>query len=381
MTRYAQLAVWSLSLLVSIWLGYPLLVAGLARLARLALRRRPDGSTSLEPYRPFVSVIMATREADAVVADRVSDVFRSSYPGELLEIVVGLDRVEETAGALCARVADPRVVVVVGDAPGGKATALNAAVRAARGEVLIFSDARQRFDEDSIAALVAPLRDPRIGAASGCLDIPPRVAALPSPTECYWLLERWLREREAELHSTVGVTGAVWALRRSLWLPLRAGLILDDVFTPMRLVLAGYRVAFVRAARAVDDRRFSAAQEYRRKVRTLTGVLQLCAWLPGVLVPWRNPIWLQFVAHKLLRLLSPYLALACAVGLVGALSISALRPDTQAGFMAAGTAIALVAWPSMRGRLGRALTWSLAIQAALVVATANGLRGRWDVWR
>src|SRR5205814_2287338 len=123
----------------------------------------------------------------------------------------------------------------------------------------------------------------------------------------------WLRRCEAQVHSCVGVTGAVYAMRRKLWSPLPAGLINDDVYIPMRMVLAGYRIAFADDAHAVETRRPTAQQEYTRKLRTLTGVLQLCAWLPELLVPHRNPIWPQFVIHKLLRLLTPYCLLGIAV--------------------------------------------------------------------
>ena len=149
------------------------------------------------------------------------------------------------------------------------------------------------------------------------LELPGAHGAL-NLAERYWRLERWLRKWEARLHSSVGVTGAIYAMRRELWKPLPANLILDDVYLPMRLVLDGWRVGFTDQARARDVRRFEAGQEYRRKVRTLTGVIQVCAWLPGVLNPVRNPIWLQFVFHKLLRLLTPYLVVIALVGMAWA---------------------------------------------------------------
>ena len=90
---------------------------------------------------------------------------------------------------------------------------------------------------------------------------------------------------EARIHSAIGVTGAIYAMRRELWAALPQGLILDDLYAPMQVVLRGYRVGFCDAAIATDARRFTPKDEYRRKARTLTGVLQLCAWLPSVLSP------------------------------------------------------------------------------------------------
>jgi hypothetical protein len=145
-------------------------------------------------------------------------------------------------------------------------------------------------------------------------------------------------------------------------------------------VLAGWRVAFDEGARADDGRRFSAAQEYRRKVRTLTGVLQLCAWLPGVLLPWRNPVWLQFMCHKLLRLLTPWLMLAVAGG-AGSLALRLMLAFPRSTLVVGAVAlVALLLWTDGRRNLRRAFVWGVALQAAVVVATSNGLRGRWTVW-
>jgi cellulose synthase/poly-beta-1,6-N-acetylglucosamine synthase-like glycosyltransferase len=140
------------------------------------------------------------------------------------------------------------VAAVVGDEPGGKAATLNAAVRAATGDVLVFTDAGQSFDPQAIRRLVGALATPGVGAASGRLEIPAGVDG-PSLSERYWRFERWIRRAEARLHSTVGVTGAIYAMPRALWSPLPPGLILDDLFVPMRLVLAGQRIAFQDDAR------------------------------------------------------------------------------------------------------------------------------------
>jgi len=368
----------------AIWVLYPLVIM---LLARLWGRRDPGAAASdaapsdAAPLPPAVAVVVASRDDAATLTRRVRNLLASHYAPERLHVVVALDaagsaaRPEELAGI------DPRVTVVRGDAPGGKAAALNAGVRAARGDVLVFTDAHQQFAPDAIGHLVAALRDGRTGAAAGALEIPVSGGA-PTLAERYWRYEKWLRRNEALLHSTVGVSGAIYAMKASLWSPLPPGLILDDVYTPLRLVLRGHRVAFVAAAKATDTRRFKAEQEYRRKVRTLTGNIQLCAWLPLVLVPVRNPIWLQFVFHKLLRLLTPYLALALLVGLA-ALGARALGNDLPVvlGVAAVVALAVLLTRPALRHRARDLMAWGFALQAAVVVATFNGLRGRWDVWQ
>jgi hypothetical protein len=150
----------------------------------------------------------------------------------------------------------------------------------------------------------------------------------------------------------------------------------------MKLVLGGHRIGFEPNAVAVDSRRTTADQEFSRKVRTLTGNFQLIAWMPAVLLPWRNPVWLQFFCHKLLRLATPYALLAMAVGILG-LILSLAGPT---GWVLLAGAIVLfgvvAAWPAgFSRRFRQSLSWGLSLQGAIIVATWNGLRGHWDVWR
>ena len=360
-----------------VWVGYPAVMAVLAAL----WPRRPAPPPPAGPV-PTVSVVVASADTAADVAARVRDLLATEHDAGRLEVVVAIDPVNGRATEAELRDVDPRLRVVLGDQPGGKAAALNAGVRAATGELLVFTDTHQRFEPATIPRLVAALRaDGRLGAVSGALALSGGRGAR-TPAEWYWLMERRLRRDEARVHSVVGVTGAVYAMRRALWQPLPAGLLLDDLYVPMRLVLDGHRVGFEPSARAVDARTFGARQEFRRKVRTLTGNLQLCAWLPAVLVPGRNPIWLQLVCHKLLRLLTPYLLLA----LVGALGLWTLGALWRTGGFVTIAALAappllMLLHPALRRRLVRPLEWAVLLPAAAVVATVNGVRGRWTVWQ
>jgi cellulose synthase/poly-beta-1,6-N-acetylglucosamine synthase-like glycosyltransferase len=369
----ADLLVWAIAALLSIWFGYPFVVAALGLFARRRIVAFRAGATE-----PRVSVIIATRDAESAIRARVDNVKDSAYPPHLLEVVAAVDHAEGPAMPLNA----PGYVLVVGDAPGGKAASLNAAVRRSQGEVLVFTDIAQRFDRDTIPRLVSALeRDARLGAVSGSLEVDGDTGGGKSRSlsALYWRFERWLREREATLHSAVGVTGAVYAMRRVCWQPLPTGLILDDVYGPMRIVLSGWRVGFERSATAYDQRRFTPAQELKRKARTLTGVFQLCGWLPAVLDPLRNPIWIQFVFHKLLRLATPYLA---ATAVLAALWIVARAlVDAPLAGLAAAIGLALVVavvWRSSRA--AAAVRMVAVMQLAMIRATINGLRGDWDVW-
>jgi hypothetical protein len=129
----------------------------------------------------------------------------------------------------------------------------------------------------------------------------------------YWRFEKWLRRKESQLHSQVGVTGAICAVRCSLFRPIPTGTLLDDVYWPLQVAMQGYRVVHDDRARAFDRLPESYHDEFRRKARTLAGNFQLMMRLPSALLPWRNPVWLQWVSHKLLRLTVPWALVGLAL--------------------------------------------------------------------
>ena len=90
-------------------------------------------------------------------------------------------------------------------------------------------------------------------------------------------------------------------------------IILDDVLAPMRAVLAGWRITFEDRAKAFDVAPPDATTEARRKTRTLAGNVQILWLEPRLLIPFVNPVWLQYVSHKVGRLLVPYALIALLV--------------------------------------------------------------------
>jgi cellulose synthase/poly-beta-1,6-N-acetylglucosamine synthase-like glycosyltransferase len=196
----------------------------------------------------------------------------------------------------------------------GKASALNAATQIATGDVVVFVDVRQTIDRKALRELVANFSDESVGAVTGNLFLLDDTGS-----ECrtdlgfYWRYEKAIRSMESDVYSVVGATGAIYAVRRALIPFLPSDTILDDVFIPMSVVLSGRRVVFDSAARAYDMVACCPMAEYGRKVRTLTGNYQLLAKLPGVLIPWRNPVFIQLLSHKVGRLVVPWLLITLLV--------------------------------------------------------------------
>src|SRR5262249_13448061 len=143
---------------------------------------------------------------------------------------------------------------------------------------------------------------PEIGAVTGELALPPG-----GVLGFYRRYDDWIRRAEASRGSSIGVTGALWALRRSLFTPVPPDTLADDLFLPMMVIAQRRRVVCAPAARALDSVPHDPRLEFRRRVRTLAGNFQLLGLAPWLLSPRRNPAFFAFVSHKLLRLASPLL--------------------------------------------------------------------------
>lgn len=280
------------------YVGYPAVMMARAR------------SRTIEPASGArgvkVTVVVAVRNGAAHLRGRVRNLLEQGYPSELLDVLVVLNGCTDTTAAVAAELAsDGRVRVLESPAEEGKAGALNRGVEAATGDVVIFADTRQTFRPDAVRRLVDAVMRPGMGAVSGRLIIGEGGDAAVRGMGRYWSFETALRRAESVTGSVVGVTGAIYAVRRELYRPIPPGTILDDVYEPLRIALEGYGVGFEPAAVAVDEPSVDTGSEYRRRVRTLLGNLQLVALLPELLDPRRNPLFVRFVSHKLLRVVSP----------------------------------------------------------------------------
>jgi cellulose synthase/poly-beta-1,6-N-acetylglucosamine synthase-like glycosyltransferase len=324
-----------------------------------------------------VTVVLAAHNEQSRIGERIRELAAqvAARPGGGEVIVVSdgsTDATAETAIAAAAEAEsayDGRVTVrvLVQECKLGKAIALNKAHAAARHPVLVFADARQTWDVSALNSLIAGFADPSVGAVSGDLVIESAPGVM-AGVELYWSFEKWLRRTESRFHSMISVTGCISAVRRELFPAIPAGTILDDVYWPLSVAMQGHRVIHEEEARAFDRLPVRVSDEFRRKVRTLAGNFQLMARMPEALVPWRNPIWWQFVSHRALRLVVPWaliaLLLASAV-LSGAFYRTALMG--QLAFYALGMAGTYHAVAS-RSRLASAIASFLVLNAAAWVA-------------
>ena len=283
--------------------GFPVLV-----MLRAKLRPRPHRTDDVTPS---VSVVIAAHDEERSIGDRVDNLLAVDYPTDCLEIVIASDGSTDRTVAQARRRDDPRFHVL--DLPRtGKADALNAAVTASTGEILVFSDANTAYAPDAIRQLVRSFADPEVGGVAGNQVYLPAAemggpadpitaTAVGAGERTYWDFDRLLKDAESLGGSVISATGAIYAIRRELFRAVPDG-VTDDFMTSTRVIAAGRRLVFEPAAVALEPVAGSSRGEYRRKVRIMTRGLRGVALARELLDPRRFGFYaVQLFTHKVLR--------------------------------------------------------------------------------
>lgn len=287
---------------------------------------KPELSAPDPDVWPTVSIVIAAHNEAKNLPIKFESLENLDYPVDLIEWVVVSDGSTDDTKSVVGSWFDAhenRTLLHL-DKSLGKCGALNEGVAIATGDIILFMDARQPVSSNTAKRLIPFLNDPTIGAATGELILSEDSSLEAANFGLYWRYEKWIRDNQSRLFSTTGVTGALYAIRRKDFKPNPVGTLLDDFDTPVGLLKDHKRTVFVPGAYAYDAAADDIHQEFRRKVRNLGGNWQSFSHNPWLYNPAKNPVWVQFVSHKLGRLLVPWaLIIALLTALIGALSGSA----------------------------------------------------------
>jgi biofilm PGA synthesis N-glycosyltransferase PgaC len=307
------LVFWScLAVLGFTYAGYPLLMAALARLRPLPVRRLDQS--------PAMDVLVVAHDAADMIEDKIDNLLALDYPPDRLRINIVCDGCSDDTATLIGRRLSPRLRLHAFPTRRGKSACIGNVLPLLDRELVMFTDVRQRLDPMAARELAAALGDPNVGAASGELVLQAS-SEFGRGIDAYWRYEKLIRRWESASGSLVGVTGAIYAARREALPEVPPGLVLDDMWIPLGVASVGYRVVFVPTALAYDLASSRPEVEQVRKRRTLAGNFQLLRRWPDLALPGAHPLAWRLWGHKWLRLLAPWLLLAVF------LSNAALAPD------------------------------------------------------
>jgi len=282
-------------------LGYGAL---LALLARMRPRRAATAGNVAEL--PSVSFVVAAYQEEAVIAEKVANVRALDYPADRLELIVACDGSPD-ATPQTARAAGADVVLEL--PRGGKIRAQDAAVRAARGALVAFSDANAFWAPDALRRLVAPFAtDARVGYVCG------QVAFVndedgTNQEGLYWRYEMALRGLESRLASVTGGNGAIYATRRDAYIEVDP-IMGHDLSFPFNMVKRGWRALYAPDACASEKMVPSIEGEFARKRRMMSHGWPIVL-TGGLLSPkGYGPLYLLMIlSHRVLRYAMPFLHL------------------------------------------------------------------------
>lgn len=361
-----------------VFIVYAYLIFPIFVIFRGLLRPRAYKSDVITPH---VSIVIAAFNESKSISDKLDNILALDYPRDQFEVVIASDGSSDGTNEIVAKY-EKYGVKLLALPRQGKALALNAAVAASEGEILVFSDANSIYKSDAIQALVKPFADPGVGCVAGnqCYMIENEADDPGFGERSYWNFDRIMKQFQSRAGDTISATGAIYALRRSLFQTIPEG-VTDDFITSTSVIAQGYRLVFASDAVAYETIAATNDIEFGRKVRVITRGLKAVFIRRNLLNPFRYGFYaVQLLSHKVLRRLVvfPLLVLFFAnlflwrlgvfyqltmMGQVGFYFLSWL------GFLFDGTRL---------GRL-KILTIPLyfcMVNAAVLVATLNILRGR-----
>jgi cellulose synthase/poly-beta-1,6-N-acetylglucosamine synthase-like glycosyltransferase len=372
-------------------IGYPVLLALAVRVLARPIRRGG--------FSPMISVIIPAYNEGGVIGAKLASVLNGRYPDDRMEVIVVDDGSTDDTAEQVSKVDDPRVILDHGPERRGKVAALNRAVKRARGEVLVFSDANALMRPDTLTNLMCNFADSTVGCVSGRTVTAGHGSELETGENLYWRLESCIKTLESRLGSSPAADGSLLAVRGSVYDLPSNRIVNDDFQMAVRTVHQGYRAVYDRTAVTAEEGSASLADEFGRKSRIAAGRWQVVGQVLGLV--WQNPGFVfKFVSHKLLRLLvGPLMLLAfvsnlCAVilnrssgmGLVSVVGLHApwghLALVAQVAFYAlAGMGALLNAW-GLRFKPAYLVFYFLSAHMASMVGMVRFFLGRQTVlWR
>ncbi|UCC53548.1 MAG: glycosyltransferase family 2 protein, partial [Anaerolineaceae bacterium] len=264
------------------------------------------GKLRPQPYRcaditPAVSMIIAAYNEAESIGPKLDNILSLDYPRHRLEVIIASDGSADGTDDIVRGYGDQGVKLL--SLPRqGKAPALNTAVAASTGEILVFSDANSMYAPDAIRALVRPFADPEVGGVAGNQSyLKGEQDGAAAGEKSYWNFDRKLKESQSQAGNAISATGAIYAIRRSLFQSVPDG-VTDDFVTSTRVILQGYRLVFAPDAIAYEPVAKSSGREFGRKERVITRGLGSVWVNRNLLNPFQYGFYaVQIFSHKVLR--------------------------------------------------------------------------------
>jgi glycosyltransferase involved in cell wall biosynthesis len=361
----------SIAALVWVYVAYPML-AGLIAVLRPVRPRRLVGAA--EPN-PGVSVIVAVHNEEAAIRRKVENCLAFDYPRDRLEILIVSDGSTDGTDAILAESEALGIRAIIPGTRLGKTEAQNRAVRLAREPILFFTDATTIHPADVLRRIVSRFSDPDVGCVSGRAVFRDDQSLTSTGLRLKQRYDMMVRLLQGRADTLFGATGCVYAVRRDLYVPLRADLVSDFV-EPLTILAGGHRTVYEPAAVGLVDRRPPDPRlEFARRSRIVLQGFRGIFHVRQLLNPRHHPFRaIALATQRPLKWLTPLYALGVFVAslvLAGHPFVRVLLAAQIAFYCAA-----LVGWILERRGIRRPRAFALSLYFCIISLAALAGIGR-----
>lgn len=368
---------WSCCLLLAyVYVLYPVLVTALAARYGTPVHR---GDAF-----PTVTIIVTVYNEEKCIRAKLDNLAELNYPPKIVDVIVASDASSDSTEKIASNYNRLPVRVLRVEGRQGKTACQNAAASWANGEVLIFTDATTRLHSEAVRRLVENFADPAVGCVAGRLDYVTDIENLTgSGGRAYWDYEVRLRAGESLLGSLIGVSGCLYAVRKSAYRYIHPHLISDFVIA-MRMREQGLRTVLAPDAVCFEATLDRGQQELAMRTRVAARSLNALVAERRFLNPAKYGLFAwQLWSHKVFRYATPLLwliAIGANLALTGQVLYLILLLAQFALIAAGGVGFLL----QLRGRKLGLLTrpyYFLLTNVASLIATLRYLQGeRMVIW-
>lgn len=347
---------------------------------RLEMQRSAAGT---EPDWPPVAIVISAYNEERHIVSRIENLLALDYPADRLRAYIGSDGSRDRTAELMRRFeGEPRLVALPFEQNRGKASVLNDLVSRTTEPIVVFSDANTYFERGALKKLVSRFDDPKVGGVTGELRLLGNAGG-DNQDSLYWRIEQFLKFFEARIGALLGANGAIYAIRRALWQPIRPDTICDDFVIAMNVSAGGHRLVYEPKAWAEEDTPEEIGEEVKRRIRIGIGNFQALVRHPQYLTRTSAATAFAYVSHKVLRWTAPHLLL---LALGASVALAAQTGSSGWALYALGQALAyLAAWAgwqmSSRGvklpTLVKLAAFLFALNWAFLVASWRYATGRY----
>jgi cellulose synthase/poly-beta-1,6-N-acetylglucosamine synthase-like glycosyltransferase len=284
----------AVTLILFVYAGYPALIFAISRLS-------PHHAIRAD-IQPRVSLIIAARNEEKDIAAKLGNALALDYPKDLLQIIVASDCSDDGTDEITRGFADRGVILVRQSARDGKTRAQHRSALVSNGDILVFTDATTRLEPDALRKLLRAFADPSIGCVAGQLVYrSKKSSAVARGCRSYWDSERLLKSWESEAGSLVGVSGCLYAVRRSCYAKL-AGDMIDDFVIATEMRLQGLRTVYEPEAVCSESANHRGVDEFRMRVRVIEQTMNALQRYHRLLDARKHGMFMfQMFCHKTLR--------------------------------------------------------------------------------